>query len=135
MRRFIVDTVATVVFFTIIASFTELFIAGMAPHEVLTTRLIMVPMMILTGRPYGMWRDWFFKQTKPTVSWSKTLIDGLAFMSFQLPIYALTLFIAGADRNEILTLLTSTTVLMFIVSRPFGLFLDAVRTRAGVIIS
>lgn len=132
MRRFIVDTVATVVFFTILASVTELFIAGMAPREVLITRLIMVPMMILTGRPYGLWRDWFFKQTKPTVSWSKTLIDGFAFMSFQLPIYTLTLLIVGADRNEILTLLASTTVLMFIISRPFGLFLDTVRTRTGV---
>lgn len=49
MSRFIVDTVATVVFFTIIASFTELFIAGMAPREVLTTRLIMVPMIDSDG--------------------------------------------------------------------------------------
>lgn len=132
MRRALVDTIATILFFTIVAALTELFIAGMAPGEVLTTRLIMLPMMVLTGRPYGAWRDWFFRTTRPTVSWSRTIIDGQAFLSFQLPIYALTLVIAGADGREILTLLGSTAVLMLIVSRPFGLFLEAVRRWAGV---
>ena len=132
MRRFIVDTIATIIFFTLIAALTELFVAGMEPSEVLMTRLIMIPMMVITGRPYGVWRDWFFKKTKPTVSWSKALIDGFAFLSFQLPIYALTLVIAGADQNEVIILLTSTSFLMFIVSRPFGVYLEAVRTWANV---
>lgn len=131
MRRFIVDTIATIVFFTIVATVTELFIAGMEPYEVLKTRLIMMPMMVITGRPYGAWRDWFFKTTKPTVSWSKTLIDAVAFISFQLPIYAVTLFIVGADQDEIIILLFSTAILMIIVSRPFGVYLEAVRTWAG----
>ncbi len=81
---------------------------------------------------YGIWGDWFFKNTKLTVSWSKALIDGFAFLSFQLPIYALTLVIAGADQNEVIILLTSTSFLMFIVSRPFGVYLEAVRTWAKV---
>jgi hypothetical protein len=132
MRRFIVDTIATIIFFTLIAALTELFVAGMEPSEVLMTRLIMIPMMVITGRPYGIWRDWFFKKTKPTVSWSKALIDGFAFLSFQLPIYALTLVIAGANQNEVIILLTSTSFLMFAVSRPFGVYLEAVRTWANV---
>lgn len=128
----IVDTIATIDFFTTIAALTELLIAGMEPQEVLMTRLVMVPMMLLTGRPYGLWRDWFFRTTRPTVSWSKTLIDGIAFLTFQLPIYAITLVIVGADTGEILTLLGSTAVLMLIVSRPFGLFLEVVRRLARV---
>lgn len=132
MRRTLADTFATIVFFTTLAGLTELFVAGMEPNEVLTTRLIMIPMMVLTGRPYGIWRDWFFSTTKPTVTWSRTLIDGAAFLSFQLPVYGLTLYIAGADAREIVTLLGTTSVLMFLVSRPFGLFLEAVRTWAGV---
>ena len=132
MRLIIIDTLTTVVFFTVLAALTELYIAGMGPFEVLKTRLIIVPMMVLTGRPYGAWRDWFFITTKPTVSWSKSLIDGVAFLTFQLPIYGLTLWIAGAARDEILTLLASTAVLMLIVSRPFGLLLEAVRGLAGV---
>jgi hypothetical protein len=104
----------------------------MQPSEVLKTRLIMIPMMILTGRPYGLWRDWFFVATKPSVSWSKTLIDGLAFISFQLPIYAVTLWVTGAGGAEIMTLLATTSILMLLVSRPFGIFLEKIRHLAGV---
>ena len=132
MRLTLVDTLSTILFFTILAALTELYVAGMEPTDVLKTRLIMVPLMILTGRPYGVWRDWFFAGTKPTVAWSKSLIDGLAFLTFQLPIYGLTLWIAGADFDEVSTLLGSTAVLMLIVSRPFGLFLQAMRKLADI---
>jgi hypothetical protein len=131
MRLAIVDTLATIIFFTALAALTELYIGGMEPGEVLKTRLIMVPMMLVTGRPYGAWRDWFFKTTKPTVSWSKSLIDGAAFLTFQLPIYGLTLWVIGAEHNEILRLLSSTALIMLIISRPFGLFLEAIRKIAG----
>ena len=132
MRLTLVDTLSTILFFTILAALTELYVAGMEPTDVLKTRLIMVPLMILTGRPYGVWRDWFFAGTKPTVSWSKSLIDGLAFLTFQLPIYGLTLWVTGADFDEISTLLGSTAVLMLIVSRPFGLFLQVMRKLADI---
>ena len=132
MRLTLVDTLSTILFFTILAALTELYVAGMEPTDVLKTRLIMVPLMILTGRPYGVWRDWFFAGTKPTVSWSKSLIDGLAFLTFQLPIYGLTLWVTGADFDEISTLLGSTAVLMLIVIRTFGLFLQAMRKLADI---
>jgi hypothetical protein len=129
----VIDTVASVVFFTLIAAATELFIAGMAWREVLVTRLIMVPVMVLTGRPYGIWRDWCFKITKPAAYWLETLTDCLAFMTFQLPIYAATLAIAGASGEEILTLLLAASGIMLIISRPFGLYLDGVRAWMGVV--
>jgi hypothetical protein len=132
MRKAIIDTLATVVFFTIVAAATELFIAQMEPIQVLHTRLTMIPLMILTGRPYGMWRDWIFAKIEPSSHWSKTLTDGLAFLSFQLPVYALVLLIVGADCSEILVLLSTTTLLMFAVSRPFGLFLETCRRLTGV---
>ena len=132
MRLIFIDTLSTILFFTILATLTELYVAEMEPPDVLKTRLIMVPMMILTGRPYGIWRDWFFAGTKPTVLWSKSLIDGLAFVTFQLPIYGLTLWIVGANFDQIGTALGSAVVLMLIVSRPFGMFLQAMRKLADV---
>ncbi|RVU86604.1 L-alanine exporter AlaE [Leucothrix sargassi] len=132
MRSFIVDSVATVVFFTILAALTEIFIAGMALNEVLLTRLIMIPMMLLTGRPYGIWRDWLFNKVKPIKSWSTVITDSLAFMSFQLPIYVITLVIAGASWSEILTLMATVSGIMLVISRPFGMYLDYVRAWAGV---
>ena len=101
-------------------------------REVLITRLIMVPMMVLTGRPYGIWRDWFFNVINPTTPWSKAIVDSLVFMIFQLPIYILTLVIAGADIKEIISLIVSTSALMLIISRPFGIYLERVRAWARV---
>lgn len=132
MRLTIIDTLTTIVFFTVIAAAAELFIGGMTPLEVAKTRLIMAPMMILTGRPYGAWRDRVFAVTRPETALSKSLVDGVAFLSFQLPVYALVLWIAGAAPGEILTLLGTTAVIMLIISRPFGLLLDAMRRLAGV---
>ena len=60
MRLTVVDTLSTIFFFTILAVVTELHVAGMEPAEVLKSRTVMIPMMILTGRPYGAWRDLFF---------------------------------------------------------------------------
>jgi hypothetical protein len=132
MRRTAVDTVSTILFFTTFAAATELFIAGMDLREVVTTRLIMVPLMVLTGRPYGLWRDWVFARTRPTVGWSRTVTDAGAFVFFQLPIYAATLIIAGADTTEILILLSAVLPQMLILSRPFGLFLEFMRRVTGV---
>ncbi len=132
MRLTLIDTLSTIFFFTILAAVTELYVAEMEPAEVLKTRAVMIPMMIFTGRPYSAWCDWFFATTKPTVSWSKSIIDCVAFLTFQLPVYGLTLWIVGADVTEIGTLLASTALLMLIISRPFGLFLQAMRRLAGV---
>lgn len=127
MRCFMVDTLATIIFFTVIAACTELFIAGMDPSEVFITRLIMIPMIVLTARPYAIWRDCCFKWAQPNTRLYKTVIDALAFMSFQLPIYIITLAIAGADVNEIISLVISSSLLMLMVSRPFGIYLEYIR--------
>ncbi|MCX8227643.1 MAG: L-alanine exporter AlaE [Sulfitobacter sp.] len=101
MRLTLVDTLSAIFFFTILAAVTELYVAGMETAAVLKTRLVMIPMMIFMGRPYGASRDWFFAMTKPTVPWSKPLNDGVAFLTFQLPVYGLTLWIVGAVVTEI----------------------------------
>jgi len=131
MRNAVVDTLASIVFFTTIAALTELYIAGMAPGEVMTTRLIMVPLMIITGRPYGIYRDWVFAKSAPTEGWSRTLMDVVAFLTFQLPVYAVTLVFAGASMAQIATLLPMTAVLMVLLSRPFGLYLELARGWFG----
>lgn len=132
MRLLLIDTLATIFFFTIVATFTELVIAGMSPREVLITRSLMIPVMVLTGRPYGAWRDWLFMRTSPRHRITRTAVDILAFLSFQVPVYVATLVIAGADYKQIMTAIGSATIFMVILSRPFGLFLDFVRSIAGV---
>jgi hypothetical protein len=57
MRLTVVDTLSTIFFFTTLAAVTELYVAGMEHAKVLKIRAVMIPMMILTGRPYGAWRS------------------------------------------------------------------------------
>ena len=58
-------------------------------------------------------------------------MDVLAFLSFQVPVYAATLVLAGAGPAEIAAALGIAVVLMVPLSRPFGLFLEAVRRVAS----
>ena len=132
MKLFIIDTIATIFFFTIVATFNELIIAGIEPSQVLTTRLIMLPVMVATGRPYGLWRDTLFSYVLPQQHVAKIALDIVVFLSFQMPIYAGTLAIAGANMSEVTITIGSAIIFMIILSRPFGVFLDFVRRRFGV---
>ncbi|MEO9528336.1 L-alanine exporter AlaE [Roseibium sp.] len=100
MRTSIIDTIATIVFFTVFATFSELVIAGMDLASVLTTRLVMIPVMIATGRPYTFWRDWLFSQVQPRGRLSTVAADIAAFLVFQVPVYGATLMIAGRARRK-----------------------------------
>lgn len=132
MRLFLVDTITMVVFFTTIATFSELVVAGMDPSQVAAARAIMIPVMIVTGRPYGIWRGAVFARLRPMGWLAETATDIAAFLSFQVPVYVATLIVAGASRTEILAAVTSATVGMVIASRPYGFLLDKVRQWAGV---
>lgn len=131
MRAFFIDTIATVIFFTIIASAVEYFIAGMAATTVLTARLIMIPVMILTGRPYGIWRDQVFVRFAPKGVALTTIADIFAFLTFQVPVYVATLLIAGATLCEIQVAVSASILFMVVLSRPFGLFLEVLRKWAN----
>ncbi|PVB60805.1 L-alanine exporter AlaE [Labrenzia sp. 011] len=132
MRTSIIDTIATIVFFTVFATFSELVIAGMDLSSVLTTRLVMIPVMIATGRPYTVWRDWLFSQVQPRGYFSAAAADIAAFLVFQVPVYGATLMIAGASASEALFAIGSAIVLMVLLARPFGLFVDLMRRMFGI---
>ncbi|MCO6383725.1 L-alanine exporter AlaE [Oceanicola sp. 502str15] len=131
MRLFLVDTLTAVVFFTCVAALSELFVAGMPPSAVLFTRLVMVPVIVCTGRPYGWWRDVVFARVRPHSALASTLTDIAAFLAFQVPVYGLTLLAAGASLAQITAALGAAAVLMVLLSRPYGLLLNAARRLAG----
>ena len=133
MRAAVVDTVASIVFFSIVAGLTEYFVAGLSPTQVLVSRSVTIPVLVLTGRPYGMWRDLVFALTGARRRGRPALLalDTVAFMTFQLPVYAAILALAGATGPQMLAALASATFAMLLLSRPFGVFLDWVRQRSG----
>lgn len=135
MKAFLVDTVATVVFFTVVAAVAELVFVGLEPQQVLIARLFMVPVMVATGRPYGVWRDWIFRRFRPRGQTGRFVTDTLAFITFQIPVYMASLAIVGATLPEMVAAAGTAVVGMALLSRPFGVFLDAVRRRAGVAVA
>lgn len=127
-----VDTLAAVAFFTLAAGASELLIAGLAPSQVLVTRLVTIPVLVLTGRPYGMWRDATFRLARPVSALARAITDAAAFVTFQVPVYVAILVLAGAEWDEVLRAAGAAVALMLLCSRPYGLFLDGVRRLAGV---
>lgn len=122
------DSLTALVFFTVVATLSERYVAGMSWEQVAATRVGMVPVMLLTGRPYGLWRDLVFRRLAGRAG---LLVDTAAFVSFQLPVYAVILALAGAELVQMVAALASATVGMLALSRPYGLVLDAARRVAG----
>lgn len=125
-RAYIADTLALVVFFTATGVINERFIAGMTWEQVLHARLIGGLLMVPVGRPYGMWRDWIMGHAKVTRA-SQVLWDSLALMSFQVPIYAAIIAISGATGGGLVRGVIGAAVMMLMLGRPYGAFLNMVR--------
>lgn len=130
-RSFAADTLALILFFTVTGILNERFIAGMTWEQVFHARLLGAGLMILCGRPYGLWRDWLMKSAGPSRT-SQMAWDSLALVSFQVPIYAAILAISGANGEELLRGSLGVTVIMLTLGRPYGAFLNLVRARFGL---
>lgn len=134
MKCFLVDSIAAVIFFTLLAGVTEIVVAGMALEQVLAARLAAIPITLATGRPYGMWRDAIlrFGRAEQSPRWRRTTLDVVAFLTFQVPVYVLILSIAGASVEQMARAVPTACLLMLFVSRPYGLYLDFCRGIFGI---
>ena len=130
-RAFIADTVALILFFTTTGIVNERFVAGMAWEQVLHARLLGAVLMVPTGRPYGIWRDWIMQHARPSRA-SQLLWDSLALVSFQVPIYAAIIAVSGASGRGLLLGVLGATVMMLALGRPYGAFLNWVRALFGI---
>ncbi|GLK88869.1 L-alanine exporter AlaE [Pseudomonas turukhanskensis] len=130
-RSFAADTLALLLFFTLTGVLNEHFVAGLALDQVLHARLLGALLMVVCGRPYGLWRDWLlgFANSRRR---SQILWDSLALVSFQVPIYAAILLISGASGEELLRGVLGVTVIMLALGRPYGAFLNVVRRCFGL---
>ncbi|WP_224814130.1 L-alanine exporter AlaE [Hasllibacter sp. MH4015] len=126
------DTVALVSFFTVTGILNERFIVGMDWGEVATSRLIGAPLMVLTARPYGVWRDLVLGRFSNGTPLSDTIWDTLALLSFQVPIYVAIIFAGGAWGAELLAGAAGAAVIMLVLGRPYGLWLGQVRVWFGL---
>ena len=130
-RDFMADTTAPVLFFMATGILNERLVAGMSWHEVATARLIGAPLVVLTARPYGIWRGWLLDRAvavgPAAIAW-----DAVALMIFQVPIYVAIIWAGGATGDELWRGAVGAAAIMLCLGRPYGLFLDWVRGLVGL---
>lgn len=100
--------------------------------EVAAARSVGAPLMVLTARPYGLWRDWLLGRFAGAGRLGRLAWDTAALMSFQVPLYAAILWAGGAEGAEIAQGVLGAAAIMLVAGRPYGLWLDWVRARLGL---
>lgn len=133
LRRtaFVADTTALILFFTATGIINERWIAEMAWDQVLQARLIGAVLMVPVARPYGLWRDWVMQHAGSSRV-SKLLWDSVALVTFQVPIYVAIIAFSGATGGGLLRGTLGATLMMLLLGRPYGAFLNWVRKMFGL---
>ncbi len=131
VKRHAVDTMALILFFTATGIINERLVAGMTWEQVLRARLIGGALMVPVGRPYGMWRDWMMGHAKGT-HFSHFVCDSLALVTFQVPIYAAIIAFSGASGRGLVHGVLGAGVMMVVLGRPYGVFLQWMRRLFGL---
>ncbi len=132
MRAFLADTLALVTFFTLTGILNERFVAGMSWDEIAVSRGIGAPLMVLTARPYGLWRDWAMSRLGWPAGTRLVIWDSIVLLVFQVPIYAAIIWFGGAEGAGLWRGIAGAAILMLCLGRPYGLWLDFVRNRFGL---
>lgn len=125
MRRFFADTFAMITFSTVVGMAIEI-ASGMTLKQSAQVRLTAIPVNFLTARLYGMFRDWMFRLFKiqKNNQFLKGIADILAFVLFQVPLYATILATSGDSVRQIAISCSTITILSVFMGRPYGIFLD-----------
>jgi hypothetical protein len=126
MRKALADITALLVVATFGSMVVEIFIAGLTVMQSVRARLTAMPIILITARPYGLFRDWVYKRMKAGEKgrFRKALADILAFALFMVPQYFLVLKLSGANLRQIITACGTATVLSVFAGRPMGLCLE-----------
>jgi len=134
LYKFTVDAIAMNVF-SLSYAINEKLIAGMDWDEVGKTRLAAAIGNTITGRPYGLYRDWMmrnFKVKKDSNWFKKYAIDVLTFATGQTPLYMLYMAASGADIKEMGTAAAFLTFVAPLAARPQGVAYDFARKQFGL---
>ena len=134
MRRYLADTFAMVTFSTVCGAFVEIVIAKLTLEQSMKVRLEAIPIMLLAGRPYGLYRDWLFRRLggADVGQFKAAIMDIFASVTFQIPLYAGLLVFSGARIGQMFAAIASVAFLNMVSGRPYGLFLVLCRKMFGL---
>ena len=127
-RDMLADTFAMITWGIVVGMSVEL-LAGLSFEQSLQSRLFSIPVNLLTARAYGLYRDWLIRrgQVIGTGFFQLALLDVLAFISFQIPLYATMVFFTGASVDQVIAACTGQVGAMIIMGRPYGIYLQLCR--------
>lgn len=86
----LVDTGGNITYSLLVGTVLD-YCAGLNCAGIVASRASATAMNTVIGGPYGWWREWAYRVTKTTKESGKvrkTLVDLLAFNTFQVPVYA-----------------------------------------------
>jgi hypothetical protein len=134
-KEFWVDVFVMNTFSYVVAAPLELIVAGMSWEAHLKVRLMGLLVNSVIGRPYGVWREFIVRRTGMTensTAINRYWVDTMVFLSFQLPVYVTIMALGGADWNGILKAAGTASLLAGFLGRPYGIYLDFVRSLVGM---
>jgi len=134
LKKFLADTFAMILFSLIVGGFVELVITGLTLEQTIKIRATAIPISLIIGRPYGLYRDWIFKTitSNNKTALQTFLLDTFANLTFQIPLYILILLLNGATSVQVFTAVSSILIIVSISGRPYGIFLNFCRKLFGV---
>lgn len=113
----------------------ELGIVGMTWLQFAKARAMGTIVNTFIGRPYGIYRDYIFRKTNTTQESSfgrRYLVDTIVSVTFQTPTYCGILALSGADSEQITKAAGTVTLLSGFLGRPYGVYLEAIRSSSGI---
>lgn len=133
--RLFADTLSLVTFAFAVGMFAEVAVSGLSVFQSLQSRLIAIPLNAAVARPYGIYRDWLFAGTRARQKgrWVRTVVDIFALWTFMMPQYAAVLLLVGAAPGQILTACLTISIVMTMIGRPYGLYLELWRRLLGIV--
>lgn len=138
-RLFWADLFSRVTFSIASGLVIELFVANMTFVQMVISRAIAQPIVAMTARPYGIYRDWALRKMnvhldekgKPLSGKKGTYIitNMVTYATFFCPQYALKLWIIGATTPQILKATIFVAITSPILGPINGRWMDLMRIR------
>ncbi|UYM17010.1 L-alanine exporter AlaE [Endozoicomonas euniceicola] len=128
-RETIADTFALISFGLVVGMSVELFVAGLSIEQSLHSRLLSIPVNLLIARPYGIYRDWVIALGRKVTNNSlmDSVMDILAFLTSQLPLYAMMVGTSGASLDQVATACMGQVGALILMGRPYGIYMQMCR--------
>ena len=126
-RETIADTFALITFGLVVGMTVELFVAGLTIEQSLHSRLWSIPSNMLIARPYGIYRDWIMGFGGKGGPIRYAIQDIVAFLSFQMPVYALLVSTSGASLEQVITACLGQLGALILMARPYGIYMQLCR--------